>query len=66
MQEFTNQLRACKKIALVAIFKKLDLDHLLVIQCAPNGSTYDKIERAMSTLNGGLVNVAKKRNHIDE
>ena len=54
------------KLALVALFKKLDLENLLVIQCAPNGSAYDKIERAMSPLNSGLLNVATKRKPMDE
>ena len=58
--------RLQKKLALFALFKKLDLEHLLVIWCAPNGSAYDNIERAMSPLNICLVNVATKRKPMNE
>ena len=54
------------KLALVELFKKMDLDHLLVLRCAPNGSAYDKIQRAMSPLNGVLVNVATKRAPVSD
>jgi hypothetical protein len=45
----------------VALFKKLDLDHLVVLRGAPNGSAYNKIERAMSPANSSLANVSVKR-----
>ena len=49
------------RLALVAAFKYLDLDHLLATRCAPNGSARDIVERAMSPINCGLLNVATKR-----
>ena len=53
--------RAQTKLSLVALFKKLDLDQLVVLRCAPNGSAYDKIERAMSPFNAALSHTATKR-----
>ena len=49
------------KLALIALFKKLDLDHLFILRGAPNGSAFNKIERAMSPLNIALSNTATKR-----
>ena len=49
------------KMALLALFIVMDLDHLLVLRGAPNGSAYNKIERAMSMANGALTNVSTKR-----
>ena len=31
------------KLAIIALFPKMDFDHLLIIHCAPNGSAYDKV-----------------------
>ena len=47
--------------AMVALFVKLDLDHLVVLRGAPNGSAYNKIERAMSPANAALASVSTKR-----
>eukprot|EP00956_Cyclotella_meneghiniana_P040123 scaffold187460_cov36-Cyclotella_meneghiniana.AAC.1 len=44
------------KMALLALFLKMNLDHLLVLRGAPNGSAYNKIERAMSPANAALSN----------
>eukprot|EP00956_Cyclotella_meneghiniana_P041453 scaffold227870_cov37-Cyclotella_meneghiniana.AAC.2 len=49
------------KNAMVALFVKLDLDHLVVLRGAPNGSAYNKIERLMSPANFALTNVSTKR-----
>ena len=50
--------RLATKLALVATFRELDLDHLVVLRCAPNGSAMNKVERAMSVLlNLGLAHV---------
>ena len=49
------------KLAMIALFFKMDLDHLVVIRGAPNGSYLNKVERGMSTLNLGLQHVALVR-----
>ena len=49
------------KLALMAFFIEMDLDHLVVLCSVPNGSVYDKIERAMSPLNLPLLHCALKR-----
>ena len=45
----------------MATFKELDLDHFVIIQCAPNGSARNKVGRSMSVLNLSLAHVALKR-----
>jgi hypothetical protein len=52
---------ATTKNAMIALFKILNLDHLLILRGAPNGSAYNKIERAMSPANSALANVSIKR-----
>ena len=52
---------ASTKNAMIALFMSLDLDHLVVLRGAPNGSAYNKIERAMSPANSALANVSVKR-----
>lgn len=54
------------KLALLAMFIKLDLDQLLVLRGAPNGSAFNKIERAMSIGNLGLMNLSIKRAEMAE
>eukprot|EP00956_Cyclotella_meneghiniana_P025642 scaffold53876_cov80-Cyclotella_meneghiniana.AAC.5 len=54
------------KLALLALFLKLDLDQLLVLRGAPNGSAFNKIERGMSVVNGVLGNVSTKRGEMPE
>ena len=38
------------KLSWVAVFKRIDFDHLLALRSAPNGSAHDRVERAMSPL----------------
>lgn len=49
------------KLALVAVFKELDIDHFAVLRGALNGSVRNKIERSMSVLNLPLAHMAVKR-----
>ena len=58
--------RMATKLALVATFKELDLDHLVVLRGAPNGSARNKVERAMSVLNLPLAHTALKRADMPE
>ena len=58
--------RVATKLALIATFKELDIDHLVVLRGAPNGSARNKIERAMSVLNLPLAHTALKRAEMSE
>ena len=58
--------RVAVKLALIATFRELDLDHIVVLRGAPNGSARNKIERAMSPINLGLAHVALKRADMAE
>ena len=49
------------KVALLALAKKLDVDRLVVLRYAPNGSAMNKVERSMSILNLPLAHVAIMR-----
>ena len=49
------------QLALLATFVKLDLDHFVAIRGAPHGSWLNTVERAMSILNLGLMNLSLKR-----
>ncbi|KAL7538123.1 hypothetical protein ACHAXR_008302 [Thalassiosira sp. AJA248-18] len=53
--------RVAVKLALISTFRELDLDHIVVLRGAPNGSARNKIERAMSPINLALAHVALKR-----
>jgi len=53
------------QLALIATFKELDIDHFVVLRCAPNGSAQKKIEQSMSVLNFGLAHVATRRGDMD-
>ena len=53
--------RVATKMALIATFKELDLDHLVTLRGAPNGSARNKIERSMSVLNLSLAHTALSR-----
>jgi len=48
-------------LALIALFIKGDLDKLLALRGAPNGSWLNKTERCMSLLNFGIENVSLVR-----
>ena len=58
--------RVVVQFALFALFKELDLDHLVVIRCAPNGSARNKVERSMSVLNIGSAHMSLKRREMPE
>ena len=58
--------RVAVKNALCALFRKLNLDRLIVLRCAPNGSAANFIERSMSVLNLGLAHVSLKRADMPE
>ncbi|KAL7552225.1 hypothetical protein ACHAWF_016995 [Thalassiosira exigua] len=49
------------KLALIAFFKDLNLDHFLGLRGAPNGLAHNKIERTMSPLNMALMHTSTKR-----
>ena len=57
--------RVTVQLALISTFKELDTDNFVVLRCAPNGSTWNKIERSMSVLNLGLAHVATRRGDMD-
>lgn len=52
------------KMALVALFVVLDVDHLVALRGAPHGSYLNTVERCMSLLNLGLQNLALKRRQM--
>ena len=58
--------RAATKLACIAMFKELDIDHLAVLRGAPNGSARNKVERSMSVLNLGLAHTAIRRGDMPE
>ena len=58
--------RIAVKFALIAMFKELDLDHLVILRCAPNGSARNKVERSMSILNIGVAHVSLKRGEMPQ
>ena len=49
------------KLALVALFIAIDVDHFVALRGAPHGSYLNTVERCMSLLNLGLQNLALKR-----
>ena len=56
--------RVSTKLALIGMARRLDVDRLVVLRCAPNGSPMNKIERGMSVLNLPLAHGAAKRGEI--
>jgi hypothetical protein len=58
--------RVATKFALIAMFGALDLDHLVVLRCAPNGSAMNKVERAMSVLNVPLAHASIGRGDMSD
>ncbi len=58
--------RVAVKLALLALFRKLDIDRLVVLRCAPNGSAANFIERSMSVLNLPLAHASLKRADMPE
>ena len=59
-------VRAETKMALIGTFKDRDLDSLVALRGAPNGSARNKCERAMSPLNPPISNVATRRGTMPE
>ena len=57
--------RVAMQLALIATFKELDIDHFVVLRCAPNGSARNKVEQSMSVPNLGLAHVATRRGDMD-
>ena len=58
--------RVATQLALIAAFRELDIDHLVILRCAPNGSARNKIERSMSVLNLALAHVATRRGDMHQ
>ena len=58
--------RVATKFALIATFKELNIDHLVVLRGAPNGSARNKVERSMSILNLPLAHMAIKREKMHQ
>ena len=58
--------RFATKLALIATFRELNLDHLVVLRCAANGSAMNKIERGISVLNLPLGHSSIKRADMPE
>eukprot|EP00984_Skeletonema_dohrnii_P019673 scaffold9466_cov85-Skeletonema_dohrnii-CCMP3373.AAC.1 len=58
--------RVAVKLALLALFRKLDIDRLIVLRCAPNGSAANFVERSMSVLNLPLAHASLKRAGVPE
>ena len=58
--------RCATKFAVIAMCKELDLDHIVVLRGAPNGSARNKVERAMSVLNIPLSHAAVRRGVMPE
>ena len=54
------------KIALIAAFKKLRLDRLIAMRCAPNQSYTNIVERMMSLLNICYQNIALERDETEK
>ena len=54
------------QVALIAAFKKLDLDFLCAARTAPCHSWRNPVERVMSTLNLGLQSVGLMRQKMDD
>jgi hypothetical protein len=57
--------RVMVQLALNATFRELDVDHFVVLRCAPNGSARNKIERSMSVLNLALAHVSTRRGDME-
>ena len=58
--------RVATKMALIATFKELDLDHLVTLRGVHNGSARNKIERPMSVFNILLAYAELKRSNVSE
>ena len=58
--------RVATQLALIATFRELDIEHLVILRCAPNGSARNKIERSMSVLNLALAHVATRRGDMQQ
>ena len=58
--------RIVVKLDLISLFKELDLDRLVVMRCAPNGSASNIVERSMSVLNLALAHVSLRREKMPE
>lgn len=53
--------RVAVQLAMVGTFRELDLDHMVIIRCAPNDSASNVVERSMSVLNLPLAHASLKR-----
>ncbi|KAL7547981.1 hypothetical protein ACHAWF_011257 [Thalassiosira exigua] len=58
--------RIAVKLALVAMFKELNLDRLVALRGAPNGSAGNIVERSMSVLNLPLAHVSLARAQMSD
>ena len=58
--------RVATKFALVVMAQRLDVDRLIVLRCASNGSAMNKVERGMSVLNLPLAHAAIKRGDMSQ
>lgn len=58
--------RVATQLAMIAVFKELNLDHLVILRGAPNGSARNKVERSMSVLNLALAHMSLKREKLPE
>ena len=56
--------RVTTKFALLAMAKMLNINHLVVLRCAPNGSAMNKVEREMSLLNLPLAHTTIMRGNM--
>ena len=50
-------IRVAVQFALTATFEELDINHSVVLVCAPDGSARNKVEQSMSVLDLGLTHV---------
>ena len=58
--------RTAVQLALLAIFKELDVDHLVMLWCAPNGLVRNKVECSISVINLALAHVSVERGEMEE
>lgn len=54
------------KLALIALFRELNLDVLIALQTAPSNSWANPVERIMSIVNIGLQGVGVMRKKMSE
>jgi len=54
------------KLALISLFRKLDLDYLCVTRTAPHHSYRNPAERVMSVLDLGLKSIGPSKREIED